>query len=836
MISIAIVLVILLSFSQTSSLQTANDKKTVGNVRDLSREFSPAANLPASLLYSPAGLVNSSLPSPDFDEQLGLTFTQNFSSLSYNVTAVEQQDVYGYGPAYLLNGLTNVGYWYQVGLSWDWPVANGGYSSGFAFNYEVFAPNGSSIYPQNSGGLVNFTGPVDPGDAVGLSLNFTGPFVTMQAIDRETNSTASVAYYSFGADEFVGLPNAVSNSKGFFTGLMTEEYHVAIYNGSETKVTFSSASNISSAWMWVDELNSNTSSLVFFRSTFSPVSYVAYPGKLEYFFYEGATLISNAYEFITGTSGSVLLTINYAEHGGTPPVAPKFVYSSNGSIQSQLLGEEPTTFLVDSGSTWSVSGILPSLLSSGERWTTPNSTSGVAEEDETITIVYYHQFLEDFSFEISGGGSGFNSPGLTFENIGRPNSILLAGTPLGIWVDAGTDWNATNLLLGSNSLDRWVGNETEGAVLSAGNVSIVYFHEDFVEVGYTVIGGGSGYSPPELESLALNYPLEETLSNLSANLWLDNGAPWYVSSILNGSTSIQRWATPESSGVVSEYEIYPAYYHQNLVAFEYSVEGNDSGFNPPIVNWTYFGTIGRAALNSSRYVWCDYGTPYSYPGLAVIGAGERWVADSNPNGTILSQAVVAVKYQTQFYVTIEQPRYGGGAILSPASGWYNSSATIKLISHSTPGWSLGSWSGAGLGSYSGNSSGAATITVDSPLTETATFNPAFTISSGSGGTVSYYYDGRSGIIYGGHNVTISVPPLTEVGLTASATSSLGLFTSWHGAIGSASKSLLIQVRYPEKIDAVFGFNYPIILLSIVALVGAISVAVLSIYRRRRTGE
>jgi hypothetical protein len=37
------------------------------------------------------------------------------------VTAVAQTDASsGYGPAYLLNGLTDKGYWYQVGLAWNW--------------------------------------------------------------------------------------------------------------------------------------------------------------------------------------------------------------------------------------------------------------------------------------------------------------------------------------------------------------------------------------------------------------------------------------------------------------------------------------------------------------------------------------------------------------------------------------------------------------------------------------------------------------------------------------------------------------------------------------------
>ncbi len=55
-----------------------------------------------------------------YDQQVFMIFDQSFSSLSVNVTAVEQTDGNGYGPSYLLNGVTNDGYWYQVGLSWNW--------------------------------------------------------------------------------------------------------------------------------------------------------------------------------------------------------------------------------------------------------------------------------------------------------------------------------------------------------------------------------------------------------------------------------------------------------------------------------------------------------------------------------------------------------------------------------------------------------------------------------------------------------------------------------------------------------------------------------------------
>jgi len=96
-------------------------------------------------------------PVPVWDEQVALTFTQSFLSMAWNVTAVPQNDSYGYGPAYLLNGLTDKGWWYQVGVSFDWPYSTGGFAAGFNMNYEVFSPNGSSVFPASGGGLIPFS-------------------------------------------------------------------------------------------------------------------------------------------------------------------------------------------------------------------------------------------------------------------------------------------------------------------------------------------------------------------------------------------------------------------------------------------------------------------------------------------------------------------------------------------------------------------------------------------------------------------------------------------------------------------------------------------------------
>jgi hypothetical protein len=161
--------------------------------------------------YQPLPSAQSVYAYP-YDEQVGVTFAQDFYGLAFNVTAVAytdpQWDASGVGPAYLVNGLTNLGYWYQVGLSYNWPHQSGGVNPGFNMSYEVFRSDGVSIDPYNGGGgLQNFTGTVHPGDFVLLSLSFSSSFVVMRAMDWQTRAVSSHSYPAYG-NVFKGLKSS----------------------------------------------------------------------------------------------------------------------------------------------------------------------------------------------------------------------------------------------------------------------------------------------------------------------------------------------------------------------------------------------------------------------------------------------------------------------------------------------------------------------------------------------------------------------------------------------------------------------------------------------------
>ncbi|MDG7044203.1 MAG: hypothetical protein JRN19_01725 [Nitrososphaerota archaeon] len=281
------------------------------------------------------GLQGANSPAANWDEQLGESFTQDFTSLAFNVTAVPQSDSYGYGPAYLLNGLSDTGYWYQVGLSYNWPHTSGGYNSGFNMIYAVFNPSGSIILPTSGGGgLDSFSGPVNSGDLVLLNLYFdnsTG-VVKMYAYDWNTGASASETFSSEGATYFQGQNGySASNSNGFFTGLMTEWYHVNPYYGSEQQVTYMEQGfQFTSAWLWTHEWNPSTSQTLFSTSTPAPVSLTS---QLYPYSSNGATEYADTNMFITGPIYMNVTINSYSETGDAGmPLSDSFNSVVSGGV------------------------------------------------------------------------------------------------------------------------------------------------------------------------------------------------------------------------------------------------------------------------------------------------------------------------------------------------------------------------------------------------------------------------------------------------------------------------------------------------------------------------
>ena len=149
--------------------------------------------------------------------QLGLVYKNDAKELKYQVVAKPANNLHS-SINYELNGLTDNGDWYQLSLTSD--SSNGAFSMKYQ-NWgkekargEMGNNNAVSTPPTE----VAFSGPVNSGDKVNLTLKINDGTVNMRAHDINTGASAEKSFSSDGGTRFIG--SKIQN--GFFTGLMSE--------------------------------------------------------------------------------------------------------------------------------------------------------------------------------------------------------------------------------------------------------------------------------------------------------------------------------------------------------------------------------------------------------------------------------------------------------------------------------------------------------------------------------------------------------------------------------------------------------------------------------------
>ncbi len=147
------------------------------------------------------------------------------------------------------------------------------------------------------------------------------------------------------------------------------------------------------------------------------------------------------------------------------------------------------------------------------------------------------------------------------------------------------------------------------------------------------------------------------------------------------------------------------------------VQGNQSGPTFTVDGNTYTSaqtfswasgsshTIGTTSPESG-----GPGVQYLWKGWSDSGAISHTVAPTR-------NTTYTAKFGIQYYLTMNA---GTGGKVSPISGWKNSGAIGPIKAAPAKGYSFSNWTGSGTGSYSGTSN-PASITINAPLTETATF-------------------------------------------------------------------------------------------------------------------
>lgn len=179
--------------------------------------------------------------SMQYDVQQGLTIAGNSTYMAYNITPISQSDSAGMGQAYLLNCLSNKGYWYQYGVSYNWTKADGDHYDGFQEIFLPWNPKAAELFPYGPT-LQNVS--IRTGDKVLLSMYFLNGNMLMSLRDWNNGFAQNETYPSYNATYCVGGPyengiNAgTASSQGENTGLLTEQDYPSTAIRKNTPVSY----------------------------------------------------------------------------------------------------------------------------------------------------------------------------------------------------------------------------------------------------------------------------------------------------------------------------------------------------------------------------------------------------------------------------------------------------------------------------------------------------------------------------------------------------------------------------------------------------------------------
>jgi hypothetical protein len=694
LIAVAVVMLILLTPAWQPHVGVSSPSSRPTGALSLSpgrTAYHPAS---LGLVAGPAGTAAQNSSSPSYDEQIGATFADNFTSLAYNVTVLAQTDANGYGPGYLLNGLTAADYWYQVGVSYHWPLDIGSYPT-FGFGYEVFGPNNNPVLPTTGGsGLDNFSTTVNSGDSVLLSLTFTGSTVQMSARDWNTGATAQTSFSSEGSTSFVGSPSRTSNFQGYFTGLMTEWYHVAPYSGNEAEVTYTnSAVALTSAWMWIEEFDTAKTASpgppVFRNDTLTTF---ANDRQVYPFYADGATMYISAHQFITGlptaASSSKVTLVPATKETPTPRFSA--TYTLFGQPQAVSIAAGATVLAGDPGTSITIS--ISSGSSPFGRWVF-NGASGTevtVAAGANATFVIYHLVREMVAYQVASGGQALPASSAPYLRYEVPPPVasataspvaakqVLGTTPVVIYAILGSNASINGTISGPAG-ERWVASAQNWPITDAGLIPVaIEFYQQFeVSVSYSIVGGGTPSQAPEFTAASLGSLTSTPLSSVATVGWFDAGSAYSFTGVINGPAGAERW-----------------------------VSSGGAGSAPPLI---------------------------SSPGEAFSEA-----------------------YSHQYYARLAVNDARGGAV-SEASGWFDPGSSLTASASANQGWHFEGWSGSGAGAYTGTSP-SINVVVAGPLNENATFYVQLVITADAGTNIAFSYPSHTGTVQAGTTKTLDIPP------------------------------------------------------------------------------
>ena len=217
-------------------------------------------------------VYNYKLVRPVYNYQLAETFTNDNKDIKAVVNAVKNPKSSNIiFSTYLLNGLTNTGFWIQVGLIENVQTKNN--KERFEIALQEWNSAANTVFPKykvNLAGHYLFNREIKPGDNIKFGMKYSVTGIYVYALDLRTDDKIAATFPASGSSEFVGLKRYNVNRNGYFTGIMREEILNNPFVPRLCKVAIMSE-NDKNKWIWSNEVPS------------SPLGYTLYPSMRNYY-------------------------------------------------------------------------------------------------------------------------------------------------------------------------------------------------------------------------------------------------------------------------------------------------------------------------------------------------------------------------------------------------------------------------------------------------------------------------------------------------------------------------------------------------------------------------
>ena len=440
-------------------------------------------------------------------------------------------------------------------------------------------------------------------------------------------------------------------------------------------------------------------------------------------------------------------------------------YVANGTQQVAYAGNTTLNLRTDAGTNVSVSWDSRFLLDNK----IPNTEWILDSEDNpatfvsgsSVTLYYYEVLGEPAYYSVIGGGYP-PSPMLTYLSApSTPSSTGLTSTytltlrtiPQAVWPFVGTEASVNNPASGNSSV-RWATQTSSWTLTAPFQLSqpVIYYLQYYLSIGYSVEGGGAGYSAPVVSCPSYGGTMSV---DAGTSAWVNAGredaqSTCDYSPSLPGSSQSQRWyVQSESVLITGPGAISQTYQLQYPLTVSYSIVGATPP-SPPAITSTFFGVVSTFSLPTNEStVWIDSGSAYSISNpLPLSNSSERWSTTSDGSGTLGQSGSLSLTFYQQFLLSASYGVVGGGAPQAPSFSYISfgnpasSALTASVQSFWADGGSTYSASSPLLGSnstdrwYSPFSSGVANQSVDLALV----YHHQFLLSISGGGLSSQWFD------------------------------------------------------------------------------------------------